>query len=72
MTVGKKLSHVVLTGYAYETIPNKPLKAGQTSEAAADAVERPETFDNSAQGPSLGMLAYGAQTMDIWRRREEV
>lgn len=72
MTVGKQLSHVVLTGYAYETIANKPIKAGQTSEAVAGAVEHPATFDDPAHGPSLGMLAHGAGTIDIWRKKEEV
>jgi len=36
---------VTLTGYAYETIPNKPIKAGQT---------------HSEQGATLGRLAQGA------------
>src|SRR5579863_3731826 len=34
LTVPKNLRSIVLTGYAYETTPNKPLKAGQTSETA--------------------------------------
>ena len=70
LTVGKRVSHVVLTGYAYETIPNKPIKAGQTSEtpqneAKADAWALP------VQGPSLGMLARGAEAMEVWRRKEK-
>ena len=72
MTVGKKLSHVVLTGYAYETIPNRPLKAGQTSEAAADEAMNPAEFSRPGWGPSLGMLAYGSGAMDVWRRKEQV
>ena len=72
MTVGKQLNHVVLTGYAYETIANKPIKAGQTSEAVAEAVELPSTFNDLAHGPSLGMLAYGARAMDIWKKKEEL
>jgi hypothetical protein len=75
MTVGKHFSHVVLTGYAYETIANKPIKAGQTTETPqAEAKTSPMT--RTADGPSLGMLARGADAMEIWRReiwrKEEV
>jgi hypothetical protein len=41
-----------LTGYAYETIPNKPIKAGQTHD-------RDET--------TLGHLATGASAIPVWR-----
>jgi hypothetical protein len=56
-----------LTGYAYETIPGKSIKAGQTKEAADESGE--EDFGPSAsltspipnmpQPASLGMLALG-------------
>jgi hypothetical protein len=72
MTVTKHIGHVVLTGYAYETVSNKPLKAGQTSEAAADEGMNPAVFSRPGWGPSLGMLAYGSRAMDVWRRKEEV
>ncbi len=64
-----------LTGYAYETIPGKPIIAGKTMaadeigslgqpEAALDApVPRPAT---------LGLLAMGAPALSIWRREESV
>jgi hypothetical protein len=67
LTVAKKLNHIVLTGYAYETIPNKPLKAGQTSETADEARTYGETF-----GPTLGMLALGADGMALWRREDSL
>lgn len=52
-----------LEGYAYETIPNKSIKAGQETG----------TSDESLNGPvpiaaTLGMLASGAQSVDLWRR----
>jgi hypothetical protein len=72
MTVGKRFDHVLLTGYAYETIPNKPLKAGQTSETPdADEAESPISWSLPAQGPSLGMLALGADALQIWCKKEE-
>ena len=46
-----------LTGYAYETIPNKPIIAGQTK--GKDAASMPLT--------SLGHLAIGASTIPRWR-----
>ena len=54
------ISHVkplraLLTGYAYETIPNKPIITGRTN--GPDAV----------QPASLGHLAQGASTIQAWR-----
>jgi hypothetical protein len=68
LTVPKNLRSIVLTGYAYETTPNKPLKAGQTSETASDEVKSADTWDLPANGPSLGMLARGVEAMEVWRR----
>jgi len=68
-----------LTGYAYETVPNKAIKAGQTKGTAE---EPGENFGASAspanlkpdarQTPWLGMLAVGAQGVPLWRRKESV
>ena len=70
-----------LTGYAYETIPGKAIKAGQTR--GNDGMETiPDTMDLDDPGPgaslnrtpdksrpvSLGMLALGAQGFPVWRR----
>lgn len=71
LTVGKRISHVVLTGYAYETVANKPIKAGQTTETA-QAEMKDASFALPSQGPTLGMLARGADAMEIWRRKEEI
>jgi hypothetical protein len=48
-----------LTGYAYETMANKPIIAGKTHGSDAVAV-RP---------PTLGDLAAGASGIPAWRRR---
>jgi len=73
LTVAKGVARVVLTGFAYETIPNKSLQAGQTTEPPADGV-RNEASSSAlpAPGPSLGMLASGADAIDIWRKRDPV
>ena len=53
----------VLTAYAYETVPNTPIYAGQTSDddTAGEAPPQPAT---------LGLLALGAPGLDIWRPRK--
>jgi hypothetical protein len=62
---------VTLTGYAYETTPNKPIIAGKTKgsdEVMPDAtVARP-----SHELGSLGLLALGAPGLSAWRREEWV
>ncbi len=66
----------LLTGYAYETVPNQSLKAGQKRE------KKEELGDESLNGPdeptppsiqapasaTLGILAKGAPALSIWRR----
>ena len=54
-----------ITGYAYETIPNKAILAGTAGTAAAIAESLPRM---RRAGPSLGMLAAGAEGMPLWRR----
>jgi hypothetical protein len=49
-----------LTGYAYETIPNKPIITGKTK--GPDAV--------TVQPPSLGHLAAGASAIPVWRVKQ--
>jgi hypothetical protein len=70
----------VLTGYAYETIPNKPIITGKTKGQDDDIAEQqnhpgPAASLNSPipetpQPASLGMLALGAQGVPLWRRKE--
>ena len=66
-------STFTITGYAYETTVGKSLQAGQTSETAADEADDTASLTMPAtQGPSLGMLARGAEAMAVWYRKEEL
>jgi hypothetical protein len=50
----------LLTGYAYETIPNKPIIAGKTQ--GSDAVVEPATLGHLAAGaPGLHRVAFGTR-----------
>jgi len=68
LTVTKHVDRVVLTGYAYETIANKAIRAGATSGAAEGEFSSVSLPDVLPQGASLGLLARGADALDIWRR----
>jgi hypothetical protein len=58
-----------LTGYAYETIPNKPIIAGATKEVDDENQPAGVSFKTNAPEPAtLGMLAQGAPGLSIWRR----
>jgi hypothetical protein len=57
-----------ITAYAYETEPNEPIYAGLTESPTAK-VQAPENIQNQP-GPSLGMLAAGAEAMPLWRSKE--
>jgi hypothetical protein len=49
---------IILTGYAYETIPNKPIVTGQTK--GAEIVDEPQQRISQTTRPAtLGMLALG-------------
>ena len=59
----------VLTGYAYETVANKPIPAGKTSGPveAADLISP----SNAPLPPALGLLAQGTDGVAIWRKEPE-
>jgi hypothetical protein len=62
-----------LTGYAYETVPNKPIFTGQKNGPvhAGKSPTRPQALAAPAQSPqpaTLGALALGAPGLAIWRR----
>src|SRR5579863_3319298 len=59
-----------LTGYAYETIANKPITAGQTKDPDNTAIEEPTFAAPSREPLTLGVLALGAHRLAIWRREE--
>lgn len=64
-----------ITGYAYETVANKPILAGAGAETAVVTakptaeVHVPQHSRNQG-GTSLGMLALGADGLSLWRREE--
>jgi hypothetical protein len=58
-----------LTGYAYETIPGKSIKAGQTTEDD-DSAESRKPASSPAQFATLGALALGNAGLALWRREE--
>lgn len=61
-----------LTGYAYETVPNKTIIAGAKSDSE-DSAELPPALapapDGAPEPASLGRLAQGATGLVAWRRR---
>jgi hypothetical protein len=60
---------VVLTGYAYETVPQKRIIAGRTHDS--DGTKQPASIKGYASpGLTLGLLALGAPGLSIWRREE--
>jgi hypothetical protein len=62
----------LLTGYAYEMIPNKAIIAGRTKGSDDASVEESNAaLAMPAPKPAtLGMLALGAPGLSIWRREE--
>jgi hypothetical protein len=83
-TDARKLTGVLLTGYAYETIPGKAIVAGKTKgpDEIDNSVEQSKANDpdhgafltspipDAPQSASLGMLALGVQGVQLWRRKE--
>jgi hypothetical protein len=69
--VSKTTITATLTGYAYETIPNKPIVAGKEN-GTDDPVElNTEPLATPASTPAtLGMLATGARGRSLWQREQ--
>lgn len=63
---GYKIS-AVLTGYAYETIPNRPILTGRTKGPASSTPPGPGT---SVAPATLGALASGSAGLSVWRRKD--
>ena len=63
-----------LSGYAYETIPNKPIIAGKTKGTDPINVEEQTALPTApARKPAgLGGLALGSPGLSIWRREESI
>ena len=64
----------ILTGYAYETIPNKAIITGKTKGPDDAGVEESNTTPSrpTRKPGSLGLLAMGAPGLSIWRREESM
>lgn len=63
----------ILTGYAYETVPDKPIITGATTDdAEVGEALRPTELSGWKESPSLGLLASGAAGLDVWRKEESV
>jgi hypothetical protein len=62
----------VLTGYAYETIPDQGINAGQEQEPEKKVGQtQPAAITQPAQKPAtLGILAHGSRGLTLWRRRQ--
>jgi len=68
----KPIISATLSGYAYETVPNKPLLAGVTKNVS-DGSAAPSDASPSAAAPqpaTLGLLALGSPGLSVWRRKE--
>jgi hypothetical protein len=65
----------VIQGYAYETVPNKPIGAGIISGPVGPTSQlNPSDFlaPQAAEPATLGRLAQGASGLSAWRRENEV
>jgi hypothetical protein len=64
----------VLTGYAYETTPNKAIITGRTNsledESGAEQVSSASQTLPDLKPVSLGLLASGSPGLFVWRRKE--
>jgi len=72
LNVGPNNAHGVLTGYAYETIPRRPIISGKTREPEKIAGQSASAVLGAPvrEFATLGMLAVGAPGLSIWRREE--
>jgi hypothetical protein len=59
-----------IVGYAYETVPNRPIIAHDPPEGSANNAESPQKDQSLWGSPSLGMLALGADGVALWRHDE--
>ena len=69
--VSKTTITTTLTGYAYETIPDKPIIAGKEHGTRGGPASNLESQTTPAPAPvTLGLLATGAAAPSVWRRKE--
>ena len=70
--VNAAVRSAVLTGFAYETVPNKPIVAGATTDEDSNLPAAPTAFAAPSVHPSsLGTLALGSFGLTAWKKRED-
>jgi hypothetical protein len=65
----------LVTGYAYETIANKPITTGDTGTVQDTSLIKPFGDDlavTARNRASLGLLAAGARALPVWRQDKSV
>jgi hypothetical protein len=66
---------ITITGYAYESTPNKSIETGATSgpdgKTDASSISNVQSNPDSVSFATLGMLARGSSSLQIWRRPED-
>jgi hypothetical protein len=67
-TFGSHTVSGLLTGYAYETTPDKPIITGKTKESEDEVTA--QALPAPPHPSTLGALAMGSRDLSIWRRRE--
>jgi hypothetical protein len=72
MSIRVMRDKIRLTGYAYETIPNKQIIEGQTEGTETSTIAPANILAPASQQAGLGALARGAEALSIWRREDEV
>jgi hypothetical protein len=67
----KPVISATLSGYAYETVPDRRIIAGQT-EAPSASLVAPSDALPATHPATLGLLARGAPGLDLWRRKDSL
>jgi hypothetical protein len=60
----------LLTGYAYETVPNKAITTGQAKGTDEDKIAAQAIATPTREPITLGLLARGSPGLSLWRREE--
>jgi hypothetical protein len=69
--IGTYNDRAVLTGYTYETIPNKAIITGET-KGSNDLEPTASLNTRTTEPATLCMLAQGAPGLSIWRREDGI
>lgn len=69
LNIDPRIGVATITGYAYETVPNKRIQAGIAPTTSA--ATRSQNQAPTPTGASLGMLALGTDGLALWRREQD-